>query len=265
MMLQRQGNTGSSIHTTNARKKFGEYGPEKRQTIRSLDVKEDVFKELMIAWEKWKKEVYSVNSDHAYDAAAKYLTGINLPADKLQQFIDLLAFSQDNGDFKLLAGIFLSALINQGTDNDYSLCLSHTETDLVFLGYRNIKHIRIEGNVGFGLGVAMERGSITVIGSARSLITSLIPVDSNSGMVDGEISIYGNMVGTIGRMKGGIVSVFGDLIWPSTLRGHKIKTLWMHGGEVHIHGKLEETEDPDFGSWIKGGKVFHQGQLIVDM
>lgn len=92
-----------------------------------------------------------------------------------------------------------------------------------YIGYKNRKNIRVNGDVGYHVGWSMESGSIIIDGDTGD--------ETGIDMVGGSITINGNAGNAVGH--------------------------WMKDGEIHLEGDYKSISDG-----IKGGKIYHKGKLI---
>jgi formylmethanofuran dehydrogenase subunit C len=227
----------------------------------------------------WKKSFVDNGVDPIgiYHATLPMLKDLNPSSHDVERVANALLDYQDIDYFDDLAGMFLSAIINAGTDENYYLDLTKIKEPLS-VGFENIKNVLIDGNVGSLAGMGMGNGTLIIRGDAEDqlgvgMTGGLIFVTGNVGnltgedMLGGEIHILGNSGAYIGRgMKGGKIFVEKKLIWPI---GEG-----MSGGEIHFYD-AERDEWIDFwnemhrvnGSKSQGiikGKIYYQKKLVVN-
>ena len=203
--------------------KFDKYKPEEEKDVRKVEVKEDeVLKQLKAAFKRFSY-VRVKKPEENYPNASAQVKRISYSAKDVEKFSLALVDFQDRWTFEEAAGVFLSALINNGNDTDYVVHTEHLRRTIDSLGCRNTKNIIVNGSVGDDLGLFMKGGSITVNGNARSCV----------GL----------------QMSGGTITVNGDAY---TSVGQLMK-----GGEIHLNGKYEEL-DP----YSICGRIYHKGVLI---
>ena len=180
-------------------KGFRGYKPEKVQTTRKIDIKTDVHLEhLKDAFRKH----HGHDTEGYYNNATSLLT-MNYSAADVEKFCLSLADLNRNFYKGFALGPFLSALVNNGRDNDYRLCISHIDLWIDYLGFRNRKKVTIEGNVGHALGELMERGIIIVNGNAGDGVGYM--------MSDGVIIVNGNAGTNVGsNISGGKIHINGN-------------------------------------------------------
>ncbi|MFN3910219.1 MAG: hypothetical protein ACK4J0_03245, partial [Candidatus Anstonellaceae archaeon] len=107
----------------------------------------------------------AIDIDSYYNKVYRELKKIEPSSMDIQEFVQNLEKFQDYKDFELMAGLFLSALINSSTDRIIHIDLRHLRYPLDFVGYENKKEVYIIGDVGNFLGYFMSKGRITLIGN----------------------------------------------------------------------------------------------------
>ncbi|NYZ73920.1 hypothetical protein H0O00_02145 [Candidatus Micrarchaeota archaeon] len=223
--------------------RFSRYKPEEEKAVRKVEVVEDeTLKRLKAAFGELEFNHSSDETEEYYVRAHDTARQLRYSSKDIELFSITLAGLLDENELELRAGLFLSALINNGKDGSYVI---HTNGILIDdLGYKNTKHITVEGDVGECIGWRMERGSITVNGNVGTFC---------GGMMDsGVITVNGDTGGWVGSdMEGGTITVKGD--------AGKLLGGGMKGGEIHIEGEIGHMSDV-----ILGGKIFHKGKIIVD-
>jgi len=224
--------------------KFDKYKPEEEKEVRKLDAREEeVLMQLKAAWKGFRHG--SPTTEEDYKNASEQVRAISYSARDVENFSIVLAEFQDEEKFSERAGIFLSALINNGTDSDYVIHTQHLSQATSELGYRNIKNIIVDGDAGEWVGLDMKEGSITVHGNVK--------VRLGNDMLGGTITVNGDVDAYVGSsMKGGCIIVNGY--------GGDSAGLAMKGGEIHLNGDYE----PIMKVNVFGGKIYHKGVLIVD-
>lgn len=161
--------------------------------------------------------------------------------DEVEKVLISYEFSGEERPWYMRAfGLYLSRCINESSDEFIEL---RTVGCWDFLGYRNIKELRIDGNVGHNLGAEQE-GFIELKGNARNW--------TGNRMKDGEIAVAGNVgVGTGRSMKGGKIHVEG--------RAMDAIGTYMEGGEIHIEGEVEIRKF--VATKMKGGEINIDGSF----
>jgi formylmethanofuran dehydrogenase subunit C len=282
-----------------ASKRFSKYKSEKSQAVRKAAVvtQNEILGRLEGAWKKFAPGGAEFNY-HYSDAVALVAETPYTSRDVTKFCLILNKFNEDF-DFNIKAGIFLSALVNEGKDNAYVLPLSHTTEPLVFVGESNTKTVTIFGSLDEYLGTRMNSGDITVNGNAADFVGQymeggVITVNGNVsrgagfGMNGGKIVVNGMAVAGVGAaMKDGEIIVCKDVFPSSTIlfvmgRIHDYGGAGvgrnMSGGVIKVYGNVHvgsigekmcggeihiEGELVQIGN-VKHGKIFHKGKLIVD-
>lgn len=208
-----------------ADKRFGRYKREKYKSVRRVDVREDeVLTQLIHVFRKFKFYVNTAPIHLSYSYALDLLKDLTYSATDVENFSIALAEFQDEKNFGFKAGVFLSELINNGQDSDFVIHTTHLSSSIDFLGYKNTKNIIVDGKIGDCIGYEMHRGLITVNGNADDLV--------GWKTEKGIIIVNGNIGGLVGER--------------------------MDEGEIHIEGTFVSLGN------IRGGRVYHKGELIVD-
>ncbi len=283
------------ITNTTISRNFGRYKQERPQSVRSADVKEnEALKQLKQAWKNFSTDVHGEYNptyikypiqelEEGYSNALKAIKNINYSAEDVEKFSIMLAeFQEDQEEenFSGKAGLFLSALINSGKDENYVVHTKHLALPVDYLAYRNTKNVRVIGDVRHNFAELMSNGSGSVNGNALSscglhLIGGLVLINgdvrANLGdcMKGGRIIVNGNTSFRIGyHMEGGGIILRGNT-YPESYVGHEMKGGWiliysnvlrgtagasMSGGFIKIHGNLEYA-----GAHMKGGKIYIVG------
>ncbi|NYZ74133.1 hypothetical protein H0O00_03245 [Candidatus Micrarchaeota archaeon] len=221
--------------------RFSRYRPETEKAVRKVEVVED--ETLRQLKEAWKTCSYTGDSNGDYPEMLKIVKKLRYSAKDVENFSVALAEFRDEKGFSDSAGLFLSALINSGTDSDYVIHTNHWGVP-VTIGEYNTKNITVNGDAGNHLGFAMNGGSIIVNGNARWHPGGLMR--GGSIIVNGDAGWYVGL-----NMRGGSITMNGD--------AGKGAGAGMRGGEIHIEGSIEEIATD-----IKHGKIYHKGKLIVD-
>ncbi|NYZ74497.1 hypothetical protein H0O00_05110 [Candidatus Micrarchaeota archaeon] len=203
--------------------RFNRYKPETEKAVRKVEVVEDeTLRQLKKAWGTFK---YDNTDPDFYNKAANVVKKLDYSASDVENFSLALAEFQDEGGFQSKAGVFLSALTNNGKDSDYVIHTAHLEVPVNLIGCFNTKNIVVNGDVGKAVGSGMKNGTITVNGNAGSA--------AGIGMLGGSITVEGNAADAFG--------------W------------YMQGGEIHIQGEIGKIAND-----IDHGKIYHKGKLIVN-
>jgi formylmethanofuran dehydrogenase subunit C len=259
--------------------KFGKFDLEREVSSTKAEVKETAaIRGIDAAWRACGCDLsWSDNAD--YFSMLQTVKNLLYTSEDIERFSLALADFQQEKEFPWKAGLFLSALINNGNENDYTIHVHHLGESLHNIGFRNKKNITVNGNAGNDVGEKMKDGSITVMGDVRDRIGywmkgGSIDVMGNAGsfigrdMKNGSITIKGNTEGDVGTcMEGGSIAVAGNA-------GNDVGEL-MEGGCVTINGNAGIR----IGEWMRGGeirlecdygiigdytgrRIYHNGQLF---
>ena len=236
---------------TRANSRFDRYRTEPSHEVRRTDVKEDkTLAQLKEAFRNFNfetkgKEKSDKDIAFNYEKALLLVKTLNYNARDIENFgIAILEF-RDYPEFGFCAGIFLSALINNGSERDYVINTKAfgDHVEIHCFGFRNTKNIIVNGGLGVSIGDFMESGSIVINGNAG--------ISIGQQMKDGIITINGNARVYVGfYMEGGKVIVNGNA---GKGVGHVIT-----GGEIHLNGTYESISE-----LICGGRIYHKGKLIA--
>lgn len=223
---------------------FGHYSKEIPGLIRAKQaVKEnEAVKQLKERFKEFKVTYCYVGDpyDNAIALATSLLGDLQYSAKDVTDFSLALAEFQDEERFGMNAGLFLSVLINNCKEDNFTVITEHLVKKLDSLGYGNTKHIIIHGDVGHYVGKLMRGGTLMVKGNAGDRV--------GEEMEGGEIVIDGDGEGAIGSdMKGGTITING------CVRGYA--GLSMKGGSILIKGDAAGN----VGNHIQGGVITVQG------
>jgi formylmethanofuran dehydrogenase subunit C len=223
---RRQGNEipGSRLA---ASKSFDKYKKETKKKELKASVKESkALKQLKEAWKSCNVDydtgIGAYDSlNRSYRRTCALVKELDYSPEDVKNFTIALSEFQDEDLICEKMGIFLSALINSGKDNQYTIVTSHLAHLPWYLGFLNTKKIKVEGKVGLGLGLVMSCGEIVVHGNAEAKI-------------EGEYFDKEHAPGF--EMKDGIIHIKGDVVGnPQVL-----------GGKVIIEGNLTVYEKDDY-------------------
>ncbi len=304
------------ILSVSSKNPFGRYKREKIQEVRKSDIQEsEGFQKLKQAFETWMSDKFWKRKsgglggiiDYIYPMAVKLIRGLEYSAKDVEKLCIAIAEFQQKEDFANGAGVFLSAVINNGKEESYTIETRHLTEAPNYLCYRNKKRITIEGNVGEYVGCA-QSGEILVNGNADDYVGRyaragkitingnvvfcagannegcLIEIKGNSSMMpgvhmkNGRVIVRGNVETSAGDgMKGGTLEIFGNINGSvgSEMEGGKIIVhknagernhgyfiaLEMHGGEIHLNGRIFAQIMYDR---MTGGKIYKKGKLIFE-
>lgn len=225
------------------RNRFGRYGPEQEQAVRMPEVVEnETLRQLRDAWKRFDYNMQTVPEKN-YATALIKIDKIECTAEDVRKFSVVLAEFQGEEKFAFRAGIFLSALINKSSGNDFVIHTNHLDVTLYYFGFLNTKNITVIGDTGGSFGSLMQGGNVAVKGNAGLYV--------GYRMQGGTIVVERNAANCAGdEMNGGIIVVEGN----AAFVGRDMK-----GGEIHIKGNLT-----CLGIDTKGGNIYHKGRLIVE-
>ncbi len=261
---------------------FRGYKKERSQAVREADTKEGTMAKVHNAWLEWMSQVTSRKPpiqneiDEDYNLAISLLEGISISNRDLEGFIISLIPYQDDAKFRL-SGLFISALINTGKDDECIISLKNIDCTPQSLGYKNTKNLTITdvkdwiGNVGHGMesGVIIVNGNVAGIGDkmkggtiiSNGQVFASVGSYMEGGMIianvevgiarhlescnvghemkGGRILVKGGMTGNVGdNMLGGRIEVEGDIGWASGINTSGSVGSRMNGGKVSVNGNV---------------------------
>ncbi|MDD5171999.1 MAG: hypothetical protein PHF60_03095 [Candidatus ainarchaeum sp.] len=234
-------------------KGFKGYKSMKEEPVRKVKVVEDeTLKQLKKAFGSLVYDLRYVNHDKLYKSACQHVKRLKYRAADVAKFsLVLVSLQEDEATFGTRAGIFLSALINSGTDTDYIIHTNQLTMTLQHLGHGNTKNIIVEGYAGRFVGWNMKGGSITVNGDAG--------MGAGFVMKGGFLTVNGNTGSWAGRgMQGGVITVKGDATGNDRLTIIGNAGDEMQGGVIRVEGEIGTVGK------VEHGKIFHKGVKIID-
>jgi len=263
-----------------ASSRFGGFRPESERSVRSMRVEMNpVLEEMKHIWRTHNRFEFFYTGKH-YSEIFRRIKGMEYSARDVEAFSNVLEGFQNDFDFPLKVGLFLSALINNCAAEEFVIHTAHLPP-IDGLGYRNRKNILVKGNAGDDLGEKMEGGTMTVEGHAGScagnkMRNGTIIVEGDIGcntgfrMVGGDITVRGDAGYGFGRMLiGGVIVLEGNA---GLGVGHEMKggiitvggnagddvgaSMW--SGEIHLLG-----DSFGLSPHLHGGKIFHNSDLIL--
>jgi|GEM_PF-4484453 hypothetical protein len=171
-----------------------------------------------------------------YEDVSKDLAGLDYGADHVELFQATRLWLLDpslegiisSSSFEVKAGLFLSALINNGKDEDYQLKL-HGLTQLWYVGFRNRKNIKAYGTLGHGCAEEMECGRIEVFGDVLSQSCYL--------MKNGSVIIHGSAGHVGGLIEAGEIRITGRIDSLSKNSGQDVR-IYQNEKLIFADGKL---------------------------
>jgi hypothetical protein len=253
--------------------RFGKFGPEQEKASRKAEVKEtEAIRQMKAVWRTWRYDKLWYDERNEFEnhcAILQIVENLQYSAIDVEGFSLMLEEFQNENNFEEKAGIFLSALINSGNDSDYIIHTRHLTYIPACLGCFNEKNIIVKGDAGDNIGKNMRGGSITIEGNAGNQI--------GWRMKDGSITVGGDIGLQVGlKMKNGSITVRGDAEgWIGdgmeggsiTIEGYAGMEVGsnMADGEIRLEGGyMYLSSDVEGGDPIKGGRIYHKGELIVD-
>ncbi len=228
-----------------SRSLFSKLGPALEQEVLKPTVSEDTTLRNMIqAYRGFKVslpgEVLEV-LDEPYEEALKLVRGMKYSSKDVTSFcIALAGIVELEERHTKKAGLFLSALVNSGSDQEYVLSTRGLPYPIDDFGFHNVKDVVIEGDVGMCCGFGMKDGTIKIHGNADQCIGNF--------MIGGYIELSGNTT-NFGWMKGGTIRVFGNA--DDSIRGGQGGTIFLEGDYGRLATHLNQEQ-----------KIFHKGVQI---
>jgi hypothetical protein len=264
-----------------ASKRFGRYKREAAKAVRSADAEDrtekleklsDMLHSLIRQGAardpNWRKKIERLSAIlRNLECSAHDIEGFSILLEGLQFEWNVGKYSKYHEEFMRETGILFSALVEAGEERDYVIHTRQLESPLDFIGWKNRKNVIIDGEVGTDAGNSMRGGSLLIKGYADQ--------DLGIYMEGGKITLEGRGYGTVGlNMRGGIIEVHGGYApFPFDTRIPRIGH-GMTGGEIHMHGILRDCykkppmDDIELlrsaGKHVKHGRIFYEGELIVD-
>ncbi len=124
--------------------------------------------ELTNAFKSFKlsSEASPPGIEASYAIALSLVSRIRHNPDDLDRFCEVLSALQEQKDFSTRAGLFLSAAVNAGSEERYSLRISHLHARIDFLAWRCKKQLSVEGDVGDFFAANADGAHVKLNGSA---------------------------------------------------------------------------------------------------
>jgi formylmethanofuran dehydrogenase subunit C len=280
MQTKPQNKEGRKPSTPTAIQSFDRYKDETEKGQAGIQVIDDiVMQRLTSAWKS-----FDVSDFSDYDDASRLLKGMDCSPEDVQRFCVASKQFEDEEYFSDKLGVFLSALINTSSHDDFELSLGHLDSRLDSLCEYNSKNVKVIGNVGDSFGLSMIGGSLTLVGNAgegvgrymeggRISVSGDVEQDLARCMEGGEIVIKGDAgipgdakllevfgivhkTGIAQSMKDGLVVIKGN-VFSQVGQG-------MKGGEIHVLGDMTVFGDMDVIGEVEAGRICHKGMVIVD-
>jgi hypothetical protein len=218
-----------------AASRFRMFALETEQKTRTASIEEDKTLATLV----WKFKEFS---GYSFDRAANdsirtqvndasltqlryaldMLFGVGYAPRDVERFCMTLTEFQCMEEFGNHAGLFLSALVENGKGEKHTLALDFLERKVSQIGFMNTKNITIRGDAGFLLGTRMSDGIIELDGKV---------IRAGLGQRGGKIVINGIAGGLIGQeMQGGEIHVNGPAFTPGNINHGKI----FHNGKLIV-------------------------------
>ncbi len=224
----------------------------------ALDLMCERYKEWLGAIRKFMNMNSPTNIHEDYDVAQALIKEIQYSSNEIRSFSILLK-EFEPGDWRFLhSGLFLSALINNSSEENFEILIKHLTQKIFYTGYKNTKNILFFGHAGNGTGLKMKGGKLVVKGNGDDCV--------GKELSKGEIIIEGDLLDGTGEcMLGGKITVLGNT---NNDTGHKMvdgiievrKNTGLHtgissyGGEIHVEGKIESIGKNCKAKIYQGGK-----------
>lgn len=248
-----------------ARKPFGRYKKESANAVRTFEIVETkALAKIRKAWERYVKATAheTQSTELKCKDAAKFVSGLEYSADDVTSFSILVGDYSDYGQLlKIRIGLFISALINEGQDEEYVIYTSSFEENSECLCSDNTKNVTVHGDAGDWFADNMKSGIVRLLGSCGF---------ASAGMEGGKLMIEGDCSDEFAvNMKGGEATVLGNATknFGYEMMGGKLTIMGnagadvgaeMRGGEIHLMGDFE-----NIGYAIRGGRIYHKDKLIL--
>jgi len=241
---------------------FGQLKPEKRVEIVKPKVKRNKNLERII--QNYKS---FIEEAVIYDEQESLYQELELEPVSSKNIVEfsLCLDSYQRLDNFYLSGYFISRLINESSDKEFTIHTNYFDSLIDAIGYRNEKHITINGNVGNWVGDRMKSGEITINGNVGCRVgwyieNGIIIINGNSGgevgrgMKNGKITINGNARDWVGEyMEKGSIIVQGNV-------GANVGR-FMSGGNIIVKGNASD----ELGSFMSGGNIIVKGNASDEL
>ncbi len=285
-----------------AKSPFSKLGPAtEREVWKENAVKDERMERLLDAWNAVKYQSAYVYPEYNYSNMLKALGDFHCTQAELDAFYVILKSAENERDFSPKAGMFISALVNTGSEENYHVSTRGFQKKLEYLGSWNEKDLTIDGDAGFALAYRCRRGTIVLNGNTgdeagKEMSDSILTIKGNVGTHVGSESTGGTIVveGSAGfsagyYMQGGNLTIRGNcgdcVAWNCvgatiTVEGNVGRSAGfeMRRGILRIKGNAGEEfchgcrggsihldgEYESLSSAIQGhtGQIFHKGVQI---
>jgi hypothetical protein len=177
---------------------------------------------LLDAWKGYGKRGFQYMgvkcSDYSIIGASELARSLKYDKTDVEAFAIALAEFQDELGFHDKAGVFLSALINNCAQDDFTIQTGQFAYGINHLGSGNTKKVTVVGDVGNFFGEHNRGGVLRVKGNAGwavgdNMEDGLITVDGFSSpccsSMKGGVMILNNVYGVIDRWEQGCIEISG--------------------------------------------------------
>jgi len=248
-MEQCEVGTGKNGRILAASSKFGRFSPEAERTVRIPEIKSDpILSKFADAWRECDSSggrIVVVDWEMAFPDIPKLISALRFTENDVESFSLALISFQNEPNFPIKAGLFLSALVDVCPGADFIIHTAHLSLPPESLGYENKKKVVVQGSVGRELGNGMRSGSIIVKGDAGFCAGDM--------MQGSEIVIEGDAAANLGTMMNG-----GKI----TVHGHADRYVGdeMNSGVICLDGTYDRISQNIYGGFIysKDKMIFHE-------
>ncbi|MEW6035310.1 MAG: hypothetical protein AB1529_01740 [Candidatus Micrarchaeota archaeon] len=211
-----------------AGKRFGRYRAEQEGTVRPIAVKKDPLQEELLGrfTASFRHDVAKFTDN--YGLAKEAIAGLTYSPNDVAGFALPIAALPYERYLNSKTGWFLSALINEGRHKIYHVALPFLEEPVAYFAFRNVKNVRVAGDVGADCAREMAGGRLVIEGDAGDGLAAL--------------------------MNGGKVIVLGQ--------AGKYVGDRLYGGEIHLLGGYESISKDCCVPC--GGRIFIGKRKVVD-
>lgn len=292
--------------SSSARRKFGRFKKDKPNVLRSISTvarETAATEQLKRLWRR--HPLQSINQlllgTSYVDEVAASVASQNYSAKDVEHFSLLLFEFQDEKNFSEKAGVFLTALIENGKEDDFVIHTSTLAVPIQGLAKGNTKNVLIKGDIGSHTAKNMKKGKVIIKGDEEGyaglkMTGGDIVILGDAGevigweMKNGSITVHGNAGWNVGtEMKGGEILVYGNvgIFTGRSMQGGRIMVKGnagdftgedMHGGLIDIAGNstcvigrgMTGGEIHVGGEYhilefmVEGGRIYHQGELVLE-
>ncbi len=234
---------------------LGEQGflEEKKLEVRKNPKVEELYRKYVETINLICHITNDANKSHAGDSVSRqFLQYMKLVRDltySSKDVTDLSLYIKEDKTkkhplFSLFLGSYLSALVNNSEEENFTIFVPALDTEAHDIGCFNTKNLTVFGNV-FNPAYEMKSGTLTIHGKPTNSV--------GLGMEGGKIILKGDISAGIGNsMKGGEIQVINGSVSDHGRMGNR-----MHGGKIIIDGDVNTC----VGSGMTGGEIIIKGNL----